>query len=315
MANSKNDSPYSDPSWMARAFQTEIPFDRVGSLKLIPVMIALMVFLTTLALSSSILVNNWLSVWRLGFHDGFTVELLPVEGNDAESIATDVQYQKRLIEELQTMRGVLTVEMIAKSPMTSLIDPFVQNDTIGLTRGPLSTIIDVTLKEGTAIDLIAIEHHLKQLAPGVLVKDHQQWRDSLSHIAHVCFVITSVIAALMGSAAIMTIGFATHSGLIIHERVIQVLSLIGADHRYIAGQFQTHAFQLALKGSALGLFLSVVAFSGAYGFLAESSFTFFARNVPLGELAVVLAFVPLFLIGIIMVSARITVTLSLNKTV
>ena len=58
-------------------------------------------------------------------------------------------------------------------------------------------------------------------------------------------------------ATIITVVFATRTGLRIHRRDIGLLHLIGAHDRYIARQFERQALWLSLQGAVVGIVFAI----------------------------------------------------------
>ena len=55
----------------------------------------------------------------------------------------------------------------------------------------------------------------------------------------------------------LSVVFATLSGLSIHRTIIELLHLIGAQDSYIAGQFARHNLRLAFFGGLIGLLIAL----------------------------------------------------------
>ncbi len=120
------------------------------------------------------------------------------------------------------------------------------------------------------------------------------------------FMVTGVVAFV----AVVTIIFVTRMGLTIHEKIIHILRLMGADKKFISRQFQVFFFKLALKGGVSGLILSILT----YGIICINGH--FLKDIGMlqekGLWFVVLS-TPLFMVSIILVSARMTVFMTLEE--
>ena len=125
--------------------------------------------------------------------------------------------------------------------------------------------------------------------------------------------ISLIIAGSIGFVSVITIAFITHSGLIIHEKVIEILRLIGAEDRFIAKQFQTYSLKMAMKGGIIGAFLSIITYLTMKYKLQTLILDFFHPHQYETELWFVILFTPLFMMAIVMLSARMTVIFSMRE--
>jgi cell division transport system permease protein len=96
-----------------------------------------------------------------------------------------------------------------------------------------------------------------------------------------------------------------------HREVIELLHLMGARDRYIAGQFQREALRLGFIGGIIGLALAVVTLLGLAQMAQESALGEQFSFVPTLKLApwqwVALVLLPLCAALIAMLTARFTV--------
>ena len=111
--------------------------------------------------------------------------------------------------------------------------------------------------------------------------------------------------------------FTTRTGLALHAPLVDLLHLMGASDRYIAGQFQRHALRLALRGGAIGLIMSLVAYGALRLALERAGVApgpelMPGFRLPLAAAGSVLV-LPLLMGGVAMLTARITVLRSLAR--
>ncbi len=65
---------------------------------------------------------------------------------------------------------------------------------------------------------------------------------------------------MLGATA-LTVVFATRGALAGNRQIVEVLYFVGAEPRYIAGQFQRHFLVLATRGALIGGALAVLLFA------------------------------------------------------
>ena len=112
------------------------------------------------------------------------------------------------------------------------------------------------------IDPAALAKRLAAVAPSARLDDHRGWLDRLFAVALAIELVAAAIVALVAGAAVMSIVFATRTGLAIHHGTVEVLHLIGARDSFIAAQFQWPALRLGLRGGLIGLVPAVLTLLG-----------------------------------------------------
>ena len=75
------------------------------------------------------------------------------------------------------------------------------------------------------------------------------------------------ILALILTATVLTVVFATRGAMASSGHVIEVLHFVGAEARFIAAEFRRHFLITGMKGAAIGGGLAAAAFA-AFGFWA-----------------------------------------------
>ena len=121
-------------------------------------------------------------------------------------------------------------------------------------------------------------------------------------------IVTGVIAF----TTVMMIIFITRTGLTIHEKIIDILRLMGAERKFISHQFQAFFFKTALKGAMIGLVCSSLTYclvydKGIFNLLMMSG----ALDVK-NDLWIVVLSTPLLLMFIVLLTARMTVFMALE---
>ncbi len=289
----------------------DIPLNRDGSVRFLPWIIALMVYLAGIALAGTLVLNNALQRWDHGLTGTLTVQLPPAEdGKGDGGLAVVLQL-------LRSTSGVVSAQALDRDAISRLIEPW-----LGTSLAPeelaLPRLIDLRVNPDSPPDLTTLRVRLAAAAPNAVLDDHRQWLDRLARLVLSIEITALGIVLLIGAAAVLTVVFTTRAGLAVHHGVIQVLHLIGARDGYIASQFERQALDLGLRGGIGGLALTVatiiaIARAGeAATILGEH-----VRLLPAIQLApwhwLVLALLPLGAALIAMVTARITVLRALAR--
>jgi cell division transport system permease protein len=154
------------------------------------------------------------------------------------------------------------------------------------------------------VDIKTLEVHLKNISPDIQLVNHQDWQTQVLSLIQTSVIMALTVTFLVLLAAIATTSFATHTSLLIHRQVIEVLSLIGATNAYIAKQFQMHALKQGLVASAVGSGCASLTFLGITFLLEKAGFPFFISTSFLVESICVFVLIPLLTASAMMFSAR-----------
>ncbi len=286
---------------------TEIPFNQIKGAKMVLGILSLMVFLITICLSASILLERSLQTWRHEAMTGFTVTL-PMISDPQQHF----NHQLELMQFLRQIPGVLNLEVVTQSKRTSIFDPW--NYSSSSSQSVLSSYsIEAKLDDRAKLNFPQIASDLEMYFPSTRLEKGRKSKGSFLEVTYAIQVATMIVACLVGIAAIFTIVFTTHAGLVIHERVIEILRLIGAEDRFIAKQFQKHALNLSLKGGALGTILSTILYFLLTVNLDLSLLPLTSKSFPSVEIWSIIIFSPLLVALVVMASARTTVMFSLSQ--
>jgi cell division transport system permease protein len=290
----------------------DIPFDRDGSGRFLPWLIALMVYLAALATSGALALDHALTRWDSGLAGTLTVELPPVapSGTGKDSLAAAVRT-------VAAAPGVTSARPLTRAAVAKLLAPWLGPD-LPPDELALPRLIDVRIDMARGVDLAALRAALAKAAPDAVLDDHRLWLDRLAALIRTAEATAIAIVALIGAAAVLTVIFTTRTGMSVHRDVIELLHLMGARDGYIAAQFERRALRLGLGGSLVGLVLAgttllfLVHAGSAAVVLGES-----ALPLPTIHLAPVdwslLCVLPVAAAGLAMVTARLTVLSALAR--
>ena len=295
---------------MARS--RDLPLDRDGSVRFLPWLIALMVYLAALAIAGGAALHDAVQTWDAGLAGTLTVEL-PRGANGAAVPQDRIDAALRLLGQIP---GIARATRLDGAAEARLLAPWLGQD-VDVQALPLPVLIDVQLKPGVALDADTLAQRLRIVAPGTTVESHGSWLDRLFRIARLVEIGAGAIVVLIGLVAVITVIFTTRTGLAIHAPVVQLVHLIGASDAYVASQFQWHAFRLGLGGGGIGLVMTLVSFAAlkwtaAEGLLPGEAALLPAFHLPLAGWIAVLA-LPLVMGLVGLVTARHTVLRTLGR--
>ena len=298
--------------------RSDLQLERDSLGRFLPWLIAFMVYLSVLALTGMLALDDIATRWDRGMSGAMTVQIPPSPGSTGSSMAAKeaaTRDEKRLqaaVAVLKSTSGIARAEILGDDKLVALLEPWLGSGALGADL-PLPKLIDVELESGADINMASLEDRLQAAAPGAIVDDHGIWLEHLVNLIQTIKLLALAVLMFIALATTATVVFATRTGLAIHHEAIEVLHLIGAQDSYIARQFASRALMLGLKGGVFGLLLAVptlwgigwLAQSLQSGLLPEFSLTLFHW--------VILCILPLVVSLIAMVSARLTVMKTLAR--
>ncbi|HLJ22441.1 MAG TPA: cell division protein [Stellaceae bacterium] len=289
----------------------DLPLDRDGSGRFLPWIVALMVYLASLALAGTLVVRDAVTRWDRGLTGTLTVELpAAASGRDDGAIESALKV-------LRATSGVTRADPFDAKRTAALLEPWLGNG-IAAADLPLPRLIDVQIEPRAGVDIEALGQRLAAAVPGARLDEHRQWLDRVLRTALAIEIVAGTIVALVGLAAVLAVVFVTRAGLAVHHGIVEVLHLIGARDGYIARQFERHALRLGLKGGVAGLALAILTLVGIaaaatqVGALDDAVRVLPALSAPAVEW-VLLLLLPIAAGLVAMLTARITVLRALKR--
>jgi cell division transport system permease protein len=293
--------------------RTDLPLDGDTASRVLPWIIALMVYLAALALAGTMLLNGLAARWDAGLAGTLTVQIPPSEEPAASDAAAAAD--ERLAAALNLLRttpGVGAAEPLARKDIAALLEPWLGPGS-RVAELPLPQLIDVSLEQGGDLDLAALARRLAEAVPGAEIEDHAHWRRQLVSLARSIELTTLLVVLLIAAAAILVVIFATQAGLSAHRDVIDVLHLVGARDDYVARQFQDHMVRKGLFGGAVGVLLAVATLYGFAHAAGDIEAVLLPRlGLAAGDWLLLAALVPAAAL-ITMITARVTVRRVLGR--
>src|SRR5690606_11521347 len=125
---------------------------------------------------------------------------------------------------------------------------------------PVPRLVIVTIDENAPPDFTAMRAAITTATPGATLDDHRTWVDRLVAMAHTTVTIGIAVLALMLSATVMTVVFATRGAMAGNGHIIEVLHFVGAEASFIARQFRKRFLFTGMKGAAAGGLAAIVVF-------------------------------------------------------
>lgn len=211
---------------------------------------AAMAFLAVFALSLSLAAGRLADRWDAALDQSLTVRIsAPDDKVETEVAAT--------LAVLGQTPGVESARRLDPGERMALIAPWLGAE-LPLDTVPLPELIDVT-EGGEGIDIEGLRLRLAAEAPNAVLDDHARWRRPLVEAAERLRGLGVVATLLIAGATAAMIALAAQASLSANRGVIEVLRLVGASDRFIAGAFVRRFTLRALVGASVGAALGALA--------------------------------------------------------
>lgn len=231
-----------------------------GGGRLVMPLIAVMSFLTALALAGGLLLADAAS--GLGRSIGRDATVQIVEANP-DRAAPQV---RAVLALLAKDHDVASVRAVPQAEVERLLEPWLGAEVSGDLL-PLPRMIDLTLKPQA--DAASLAKRVRAAAPAARLDVQARWLAPLAGlIGSLGWLAGAIILAVaVATAAVVALG--TRSGLGVHRPTIDLLHVMGAEDGEIARVFQ-HRFLLhGLIGGAIGVGCAVAAMVALASGVAE----------------------------------------------
>jgi cell division transport system permease protein len=235
-----------------RKMASIVPAQNIAGRALILV-IAIMTFLSCLTFGAVTLVRDTASVWENQISREATIQIKPVDGLDMEAALTAAT---GIASGFPGVTGARTVDRAATA---RLLEPWLGTG-LDIDELPVPRLVIVTIDENNPPDFPAIRAALVKTVPSASLDDHRTWVDRLVAMARTTVTIGISVLALMLSATVLTVVFATRGAMAGNGHIIEVLHFVGAEASFIAREFRRHFLLTGMKGAAAGGVAAIVVF-------------------------------------------------------
>ncbi|GMM93588.1 cell division protein FtsX [Qipengyuania sp. MTN3-11] len=282
-----------------------LPKTRLGGP--IPWVIAIMVALTVLTAGGGLALDNLADRARADLAGGVTIQIVEADPGLRTAQA------ERVVAALQSEEGISTLRRVPEAELEALVEPWLGS---GLDDEvvPLPALIDVQLDGSASDDAIArLRTTLSQVAPDARIDAQADWLSPVFDTVSALRWMTLGLIGLLIFTGAAAVWLAARNALNANRHTIEIVHLLGGDDGQIARIFQRSVLMDAAIGGIAGLALGAIAILllGAQFAALESGMV--ARGgLDAGDW-LLLALVPLSMVAIALLTARMTVMASLRS--
>lgn len=278
------------------------------SVRLLPWVIAVMVYLSALAAAGVLALHGSVAAWSDDMERRLTVQIVTGDAASRDrQTAAAAAY-------LRSVPGISAVHKLAQAEVDALLEPWLGTGNVSGDL-PVPALIDVTLVKGSQVNIAAVATKLKSVAPDAVLDDHGQWLGRVRDLSTMIASTAYAVLALVALATIAIVMFGTHAGLSAHRGTIETLHIIGAQDNMIAREFQDRFMWLGFKGGVIGIVVAAVSIIAVRHIIGEVGLGILGPvRIDKTEL-LLLAGLPFAAAIMTMLTARITVMRALGRMV
>lgn len=215
-----------------------------GSGGLVPWVIAIMTFLTALAIAGGIALAS--AATGLAGELGRSATLQIVQANP-ERAAPQLD---AALAALRRETGVVSARALTPRDMRRLLEPWLGSGNVTADL-PVPMVADVTLRPGA--DAAEIAARLRAVAPDARFDEHARWLAPLMGLVRSLQGLAAVVIALVTAAMVAVVALGVRSGLNVYQPTIELLHLMGTEDATIARVFQHRYLGYGLAGGLVGV--------------------------------------------------------------
>lgn len=275
---------------------------------LLPWVIAIMVFISGIALSAAIILSEASAGWQHQASRSLTVQVAATGSEESE------RQTGAALAVLGTFPGIESARRLSADEIAALLAPWLG---AGNLTGdlPIPQVIDVIAAADRAPDLARLAEALAKVAPDARLDDHGQWLGRISQLVRTLQWLAASAALLIALVTVAIVIFATRAGLAVHAGIIEIVHLMGAPDRMIAGEFQWRFLLLGLKGGVAGTLLAAITLFGLQTLTAGMESAFLPEIHFNARIIGALVFLPIATALVSMLTTLVTVRRALSKLV
>lgn len=227
------------------------------------VVIAIMAFLACLTLGGVSMVRATAASWQSQISREITIQIKPDDQIDMDKALA------RARDIALNFVGTRDGQIMDEAATARLLEPWL-GPNLDLKELPVPRLVVVTIDDENPPDFEGMRAMLKEEVPQASLDDHRTWVDRLVSMAHTTVLIGLSVMALVFSAMILTVIFATRGALAGNRHIVEVLHFVGAEASFVGREFQKHFLKISLKGSAAGSLLAALVFAGLSSWQSRS---------------------------------------------
>jgi len=283
----------------------DFDFQSDKSNRLIPFILAFLMYSVIIAITSGIFTFNLTKEWSDSLNGHITVEVQTAV--DSSNSALTENQKSEILKILKETNGIRSAQQLQDSDILKILEPWLKGTAIP-DDFPFPTIFDVETDRSVQINLLDLNARLSKITSGIKIHDHADWYAPILNISRGLFGFSIILAFFIFITVCITVVFITKKTLSVHKDIVRILQLIGARNGYIASQFKKYYFSIGCKSSIYAFICGGLTIAGLNWLVSGSVFSIDSIKY----YAIALG-ITIFITMLIMFTSKNTVLFFLNK--
>jgi cell division transport system permease protein len=272
-----------------------------------PWVIAIMLFLTLLVAAGELTLTE---AARQGGQDlarQVTVQI--IESDPAQRAAQ----RAAVTRTLRKLDSIAEVKPVPDAQVRALLEPWLGTGVMDADV-PVPAFVDVRFRSvPTAETITRLQSTLRSVAPNIRVDSHSSWMAPFFDLMRALLWLAAAVFLLLLVATSAVVILAVRSTLNTHRETIEIMHMMGGTDVQAARLFQRRVALDALLGGIVGFIVAAVVIIAVGGrFAAVEPGLFSGAHFPYHGWAI-LALIPLAVMALAMLMARMTVISALKR--
>ena len=237
-------------------FNSDIAFKSDINRAFLPFVAGFMVFMAALVLATSMIGRNIADDWDGRLSGSLTVQVMPdlKAKNQAADMVSRIDGVRGIIA---AAPGVGSYRVVSLEDTHDMLRPFLGDiRDFGLT---VPRLITVEISRTIPLDLPRLKKAISDYSPLTRVESFDELIGPFQAALASARLLLGIIVILILATVGVTIAYATKFGLLNNANVIEVMHMVGANDRFISGQFSNQMTKSAILGGSGGFVFAVIA--------------------------------------------------------
>ena len=224
------------------------------AIRTLMIAMSVMCYLASLAIGGLILINRAVDSWTTDMAREVTVQVRPMEGHDLEA---ELARAAGLIDGFP---GITTMRVLDREAAAKLLEPWLGQGRL-IEDLPVPRLITIGIDRRNPPDFDRLASMLEAEVAGVSLDTHRHWQRELTRLAAAVQWLGLAILLLVLCAAVTLVIQVTRTALEANREAVEVLYLVGARDRFIAGAVERRFLGAGMTGGIAGAVLGIATFA------------------------------------------------------
>lgn len=238
--------------------KTDIAFKSDINKGFLPFITAFMVFLASITFATAMIGHDIANDWNKRMSNNITIQVLPDMKNKNPNKEIEDRI-KNITLILKQTPGIKSSYAMTLSETTELLKPWLGDIGKDKLDIPLPRIITVEVSDVIPLNIRALKDEIKNYSKLITVETYDSWMTEFSKTISALQTLLGLIIILILSTTAITIAYATKSGLIANQNVIEIMHMVGAQNNYISKHFSNQMMNLSIMGGFVGYIIACIS--------------------------------------------------------